>query len=98
MWGVSRHTVTGHIGQYVDRACDALELERWTSHGIRRMCVDTAIRAGVKVPMAAKMFGHSPVVMLTMYNQVTDDDLKQVLGPIEVLEPPLAEIPEGDPW
>ncbi|HYF26548.1 MAG TPA: tyrosine-type recombinase/integrase [Baekduia sp.] len=73
VWGVSRHTAD-NVGRYIDAACEALGLERWTSHGVRRMCVTTAIRNGVKLAAAADMFGHSVAVMLDIYNALQDED------------------------
>jgi integrase len=75
VWGVSRYTAD-EVSRYVDRACEALGIERWTTHGIRRMCVDTALRNGAEIAPAARMFGHSPMVMWARYRRITEEDLE----------------------
>ena len=58
----------------LNRACKAAGVPRFTPHGLRRLVVDTMIRAGVEVATAAKLTGHSVEVMLRLYRQVSDED------------------------
>ncbi len=43
-------------------------------HGLRRMVVARMLRAGVDPATAASLTGHSVVVMLRFYQQVTEAD------------------------
>jgi integrase len=52
----------------------AHRIEPFTSHGIRRMVTDALVRARVDLSAAAAVLGHSPVMMLRVYRQVTDAD------------------------
>ncbi|MEO0605487.1 MAG: site-specific integrase, partial [Myxococcota bacterium] len=73
--GRAHKTVVFTTNQKLADACDALEIERFTTHGLRRLAVDTLARSGVDVGTAAAMLGHSPAVMLQAYRQVTLEDL-----------------------
>lgn len=53
----------------------ALKMDPFTSHGIRRLAADRMARAGVEVAAAAAFLGHSPMMMLNIYRQVSPDDL-----------------------
>lgn len=64
------------VGRFIRPACAELGIEPFTSHGLRRLAVDTLIRSGVKVDVAAAWLGHSPAVMLRDYRQVTEVDLE----------------------
>lgn len=52
----------------------AHRIEPFTTHGIRRMVTDALVRARVDLSAAAAVLGHSPVMMLRVYRQVTDAD------------------------
>lgn len=52
----------------------ASKIEPFTTHGIRRMVTDALVRARVDLSAAAAVLGHSPVMMLRVYRQVTDAD------------------------
>lgn len=54
-------------------------IKPFKSHGIRRMVADTLVRAGVDVAAAAAILGHSPVMMLKIYRQVTAGDREQAV-------------------
>jgi len=56
------------------RACKAAGIAPFTPHGFRRLAVDTMARNGVDAGTAASLTGHSPVVMLCFYRQVSDED------------------------
>jgi integrase len=51
-----------------------------TPHGLRRMVVDRMLRAGVDPATAASLTGHSVVVMLRFYRQVTEADRKAAVA------------------
>ena len=56
------------------RACKRAGVRAFTPHGLRRMVVDRMLRAGVDPATAASLTGHSVVVMLRFYRQVTEAD------------------------
>lgn len=56
------------------RACRRAKVRAFTPHGLRRMVVDRMLRAGVDPATAASLTGHSVVVMLRFYRQVTEAD------------------------
>jgi integrase len=56
------------------RACRRAGVRAFTPHGLRRMVVDRMLRAGVDPATAASLTGHSVVVMLRFYRQVTEAD------------------------
>ncbi len=56
------------------RACRRAGVKAFTPHGLRRMVVDRMLRAGVDPATAASLTGHSVVVMLRFYRQVTEAD------------------------
>lgn len=76
VWGV-RPGTADQILRYVHEANDALELPRWTTHGLRRLAVDSYARRGVDVGTAAALLGHSPQVMISAYRQVSMDDKRK---------------------
>ena len=69
-------TTVSRINEQLHNAADAVGVERFTTHGLRRLAVDTLARSGVDVGTAAAMLGHSPAVMLSAYRQVNLDDLR----------------------
>lgn len=82
----AERTVRLGMIRHLARACALAKVERFTSHGLRRLAVDTFARNGVEVSAAAAYLGHSPEVMWRYYRQVTRDDLAQLrtqvrLGP-----------------
>lgn len=56
------------------RACKRAKVKAFTPHGLRRMVVDRMLRAVVDPATAASLAGHSVVVMLRVYRQVTEAD------------------------
>jgi integrase len=46
------------------------------THALRRGAVDRLARSGVDVGTAAKLLGHSPTMMLEVYREVSDVDLR----------------------
>ena len=61
-------------------ACGGLGIEPFTWHGVRRRVVRRLRRAGVSVKAAATFLGHSPTVMLRIYDEISDDDLEEELS------------------
>lgn len=58
----------------LNRACDSASIPRFSPHGLRRMVVDRLLRSGVDPGTAATLTGHSVVVMLEFYQQVSEED------------------------
>ncbi len=73
------------------RACKRAGVRAFTPHGLRRMVVDRMLRAGVDPATAASLTGHSVVVMLRFYRQVTEADRETA-----VAKAALAAFPTGD--
>lgn len=71
---------------YIASACTELGVPHFTPHGIRRAVVRRFRRAGVSVSVAAKYLGHSPTVMLTMYDEVTEGDQQDALALLDAFE------------
>jgi len=81
------------------RACARADVPRFTPHGLRRMVVTRLIHTpGVDVATAASLLGHSPVVMLRKYAQVSDEARAAAVAAarLGVLSPG-AQVIEG-PW
>ena len=79
VFGVAERTVRHNLGLHLERACARANVRRFTPHGLRRAAVDGYIRAGIEVSTTASLMGHSPVVMLRVYRQVTDDDRRRAV-------------------
>ena len=62
------------IGRRLNHGCDRANVPRFSPHGLRRMVVDRLLRRGVDPGTAATLTGHSVVVMLKFYQQVSEDD------------------------
>ena len=79
-------------------ACEEAEVPRFTPHGLRRMVVDRMIRGGVEPATAAALTGHSVVVMLRFYRQVTEEDRRRAVLKAELGRfPTVGQVIEG-PW
>jgi len=95
---------TTHQGRVLNRATQTLMIVRdwlegyqeaagslrWTWYGLRRAAVIAMARSGVDVATAAAITGHSPMVMLAIYRQVTDEDRRAA-----VLRAGLGALPAG---
>ena len=73
---VTEGTCRRQLAVSIERACTALGQTVWTPHALRRAAVDALARSGVDVATAAALLGHSPLVMLRHYRQVSPDDLR----------------------
>lgn len=71
---VAQATVEPRLSVAIGEACAELRIPHWTTHAVRRLAVDQLARAGVDVATAASLLGHSPLVMLRAYRQVSDED------------------------
>lgn len=89
VWPVMPSHAQKGVGTYISRACEALQLTPFTTHGLRRLAVDTLARSGVDVGTAAALLGHSPAVMLRAYRRVSEEDLRRA-----ALE--LGRLPRGE--
>ena len=78
------------------RACKAAGIAPFTPHGLRRLVVDTMARNGVDAGTAASLTGHSPVVMLRFYRQVTDEDRARAVEVSGLGDLPAGELIEGN--
>jgi integrase len=67
------------LARYLDRASEAAGVPRITPYAMRRYAVRSLIRAGVPIKVAAEIMGHSPLVMLRSYEQVTETDKAQAV-------------------
>lgn len=63
-------------------ACTVLGIEPFTWHGVRRWKVRELRRRGMSVTAAAAFLGHSPAVMLRMYDEISDGDLVDELSEV----------------
>lgn len=77
--GVRSSTCSREMGDFLRDACEAEGIEPYTAHALRRAMVDTLRRAGVDVATAAKWLGHSPAVMLKVYAQPDENDLRRAM-------------------
>lgn len=96
LWPVEPSTVRKHLGESIRKACLAAGVPVFTPHGLRRAAVDAMARAGVDAATAASITGHSVVVMLRFYRQVTEDDRRAAVrtarlgvlpGDLQVVDP-----------
>lgn len=65
-------------------ACIAAGVEPFTPHGLRRAMVRRLLKSQVDIGTAAHILGHSPKVMLQVYNDVTEEDRKAALAKVAV--------------
>ena len=70
----------GALRSRLARACKRAAVKVFTPHGLRRMVVDRMLRAGVDPATAASLTGHSVVVMLRLYRQVTEADREAAIA------------------
>lgn len=66
-------------------ACEVNGLHHFTPHSFRRYLIDQFRIKGVQVQIAAKFFGHSPSVMMRIYETISSTEVmiagKTVFGP-----------------
>jgi integrase len=72
------------------RACKRAGVRAFTPHGLRRMVVNRMLRAGVDPATSASLTGHSVVVMLRFYRQVTQADREAAVAKAAVAKAALA--------
>ncbi len=63
-------------------ACEELGIEPFAWHGVRRRLVRRLRREGVSVTAAAAYLGHSPLVMVRLYDEIDDDDLEDEMAKV----------------
>jgi len=63
----------------ITRACKALGVERFTAHGLRRLRAREFRRRGVAVRVAASYLGHTPEMMLRVYDEASAEDLEAAM-------------------
>lgn len=79
------------VNRIIGVACEEAGVAKWTTHALRRTAVDRLMRApGVDIATAAAILGHSPVVLLKSYRQVSADDKRKAVAIA------LAPLPAGE--
>tara|TARA_R100001463_G_scaffold1314_2_gene5786 strand:- start:964 stop:2088 length:1125 start_codon:yes stop_codon:yes gene_type:complete len=73
------------------RACRLAGVPPFSSHGLRRLAVDSMRRAGVPLEVAAAITGHSATTMMRHYRTVNHLELQQALERTR-----LGEVPRGE--
>lgn len=76
--GTSPSNATGALWRFLDKACKRAGVPRWTPHGLRRAAVNALYRC-TDPSVAGKILGHSPVVALQTYRQVTDEEAREAM-------------------
>jgi len=66
--------VSALVSRHLPAACEAAGVERFTSHGFRRLVSDELGRSGVEPAVAASVLGHSPEMMVRRYRRPTLED------------------------
>ena len=80
------------------RACRRAKVKVFTPHGLRRMVVDRMLRAGVDPATAASLTGHSVVVMLRHYRQVSEVDREAAVRRASLATFPVEDNVVEGPW
>lgn len=75
------------IRSIIRGACQAAGVEPFTPHGLRRAMVRRLLREGVDVGTAAAVLGHSPTVMLQVYDQVAEEDRRRAVEKVALSAP-----------
>lgn len=64
----------------IRRACDALEMERITPHGFRRMVIEHLLDKGIDVGTVAALVGNSPATIYRYYRQVRPEQKRRAVA------------------
>lgn len=73
---LGRKAIARHRGwDLLQKACDAVGVPRFSWHGVRRRVVRRLRQAQMHPADAAALLGHSPVVMMTIYDEVDTMEL-----------------------
>jgi len=67
------------LGRQLGRICAALGVARFTLHALRRLRAREFRRKGVAVRVAASYLGHSPQMMLRVYDEASEEDLEAAM-------------------
>ncbi len=86
--GVSHGTCRSRGIWHIKEACRELGIEPFTNHGIRRRAIRRFRRAEVHVNEAAEYFGHSPVTMMRIYDEIEPADLERAVEKVYGAPPP----------
>lgn len=88
--GVAPGTLTASFGSFENgvllEPINKAKVRRFTPHGLRRAAVRRFRRAGIPVGTAAAYFGHSIVVMLKLYDEVSEEDHEDALDLVDAHE------------
>ena len=71
--------VVTELRRRMARSCDRLGIEVFTPHALRRLRVRSCRRSGVPIRTAADYLGHSPQVMIELYDASSEEDLRSVV-------------------
>lgn len=77
--GVAASTATGTLNNRIRAACEALKLPRWTCKGLRSAAVRQLFRRGADPGEESAQIGHSPKVALRHYDEVSAEELADVV-------------------
>lgn len=87
VFGRSHYVVRRYLNPALQAAAEAAGIEhRITVHSLRRWFISRLKRAGVDVRTAADWMGHSPAVMLAIYSETTEEDFKDALSRVRLLD------------
>lgn len=81
--GVTPRSSAGQIHSYLKVATEAVGVEYFGPHAMRRAAVDRMYRAGIDVGTAAAMLGHSPEVAMAHYRQASLQDLDRAAAVLQ---------------
>ncbi len=65
--GKTPHLRTDSVNTATDRAQEALGLDRWTTHDLRRSALTGLIRGGTQEALVARIAGHAPSTVLSKH-------------------------------
>jgi integrase len=70
---------TQGLRDQIKKACKAAGVKYFSPYGLRRMVVSQMIRGGVDPATAARVTGHSVEVMLKVYYEANDEDIRRAV-------------------
>ena len=80
VWPVTVVSFDRYLGRWLERACEAAEVPRWTPHGFRRFVATELLDKGVPIHTAQAITGHSPATMLRYYATATEAGMREALS------------------
>ena len=71
--------IHGRLRIKVKRTCKAQGIPHFGLHGLRRLRVREYRRGGVDVVVAAALLGHSPLVMMRLYDEASKEEKREAM-------------------